>query len=539
MEPLRNQYLMLRKKLDALPTTMRLALFAGLGLAALAAALTPLMNAGMDRYAYVYTNLSAEDGTEAAVTLRAAGIPFRAEANGGALAVPQDRVFDARILLATAGIPRAGGVGFELFDKGDLGVSQFTQKVNLRRALEGELARTVASLTPVAQARVHLTLPETSLHKEDDREAAAAVVVNLKAGMTLSTRELAGLRHLVAAAVPGLKPNGVHVVDGTGAVLAGGDDAQEESLAQRRKLERELERRVTELLEPIVGAGRVLARATVEMDNRRTDVTQEAFDPDSAVVRSERLINTSQSGSQSTKAGVAGAAANQPLQPTGPSTPNSNQQATNNDETRNYEVSRTTTVTRRVSPTLARQSVAVLLDEKALRSVDELPRLTSLVRSAVGFQEARGDRVELMASVFTVAQAAEPPVATPAQVSVWVLAAVAAGVGLLAILALVAVVRRRRARSTAAGELIRPGQRVADAEILLDAADGAPTNTVPNTGATVEGHLTTPEELLAAEQRALAERVQMLVLKDPERAAMVVRAWLTPETRTTEVAHGG
>lgn len=538
MEALRTQLTAWRKKLEALPANLRLAVYALAGVAVVAAVMAPLMNAGVDRFAYVYTNLTAEDGAEAAVALRAAGIPYRAEANGGALAVPQDRVFDARILLATAGIPRAGGVGFELFDKGDLGVSQFTQKVNLRRALEGELARTIASLSPVAQARVHLTLPETALHKEDDRAAAAAVVVNLKPGMTLSGRELAGLRHLVSAAVPGLKPQGVHVVDGTGAVLAGGDDAQEESQAQRRKMERELERRVTELLEPIVGPGRVLARATVELDSRTSDVTQEAFDPDSAVVRSERLVNGSQSGSQTQKAGVAGAAANQPMQPAGNNSPNSTQQSNQTDETRNYEVSKTVTITRNHAPVLARQSVAVLLDEKGLRSPEELPRLTSLVRSAVGFQEGRGDRVELMASAFGAAAATQDaPQAAAAPNLLY--AAVAAGAGVLGLLGFV-MWRRRRARATATGELIRPGQRVADAEILLD-ADGAGPAVAAAAGnaQTVEGHISTPEELLAAEQKALAERVQQLVLKDPERAAMVVRAWLTPETRTTEAAHAG
>ena len=154
-------------------------------------------------YQYAFTNLAAEDGTEASALLRQAGIPFRLEAGGAALSVPADKLYDVRLLLAGAGLPRGGGVGFELFDRGDLGVSEFTQKVNLRRATEGELARTIGHLAGVRSARVHLTFEEGALYREDQHHASAAVVLNLQPGKALGERELAGAGTWWPPACPG------------------------------------------------------------------------------------------------------------------------------------------------------------------------------------------------------------------------------------------------------------------------------------------------------------------------------------------------
>src|SRR6185369_8161039 len=218
MEPLLNQLKDLTRKFSALSQTLRFAIFGVAALVLLIVVLTQLGGAS-GSYEYAFTNLSAEDSSEAAAQLKAAKVPFRLEAGGTALAVPASQVYDARLLLASMGLPRGGGVGFEIFDRGDLGVSEFTQRVNLRRAIEGELGRTIGRLGPVRSARVHITLPEKGLYRDDDKKAVAAVVLNLQPGRAMTDKELAGVRHLVAAAVTGLDSDAVTVVDGRGNVL--------------------------------------------------------------------------------------------------------------------------------------------------------------------------------------------------------------------------------------------------------------------------------------------------------------------------------
>src|SRR5512142_1086180 len=189
METLLKQLRELPKLIAGVPAGIRLVALLG----AVAAIGLGVWNAvsSAEQYQYAFTNLTPEDSGEAAAALKTAGVPFRLEAGGQALAVPAAKVYDARLLLAAQGLPRAGGVGFEIFDRGDLGVSEFTQRVNLRRATEGELARTISRLGPVRSARVHVSMPERSLYRDDDRKASAAVMVNLQPGRTLDDREVA------------------------------------------------------------------------------------------------------------------------------------------------------------------------------------------------------------------------------------------------------------------------------------------------------------------------------------------------------------
>ena len=220
MEPVLNQLRELSKKFSALSTALKLGLLVAAAGLLLVIVLVQL-GGSSGSYEYAFTNLSAEDSSEAAAQLKAAKIPFRLEAGGSALAVPATQVYDARLMLAAMGLPRGGGVGFEIFDRGDLGVSEFTQRINLRRAIEGELARTIGRLASVRSARVHITLPEKGLYRDDDHKAVAAVVLNLQPGRTMAEKELQGVRHLIASAVTGLNPDSVTVVDGRGTVLAG------------------------------------------------------------------------------------------------------------------------------------------------------------------------------------------------------------------------------------------------------------------------------------------------------------------------------
>ena len=303
MEPLLKQ---LRELPGQLPFAVKLLVV--LALAGLAGAAAIFSAASTESYQYAFTNLTAEDSSEAASTLKGAGIPFRLEAGGTALAVPGGKVYDARLLLAAQGIPRGGGVGFELFDRGDLGISEFTQRVNLRRAIEGELARTIGRLASVRSARVHVTMPEKSLFRDEDRKASAAVVLALQPGRSLEEREVAGIRHLVASAVPGLSASAVAVVDGKGNVLSS-DAPWGEATSYQRRLERDLQQRIVDLLEQAVGAGAVVARVTATVDAAEVQSTAEAVDPDQSALRSERKVSQQSQQDAQGPAGVAAARA--------------------------------------------------------------------------------------------------------------------------------------------------------------------------------------------------------------------------------------
>jgi flagellar M-ring protein FliF len=512
MEPLARQLTQLPGRLAALPATAKALLL--VALVGVAAGAVALQLQAQESFQYAFTNLGAEDSSDAAAALKAAGVPFRLEAGGSALAVPANKVYDARLLLAAAGLPRGGGVGFELFDRGDLGVSEFTQKVNLRRATEGELARTISRLAPVRSARVHLTLGEKGLFKDEDRRAQAAVVLNLQPGRALGEREVAGIRHLVASAVPGLSASAVTLVDGKGNVLSA-DTPWGEASAWQRKLEHDLETRVVELLEQAVGAGAVVARVTAQVDASEVSTSAEVVDPDATALRSERRVTQSQSQDATGPAGVAGAAANQPLQPQPAVQGNVNRGASSlQDEVRNYDVSRTTTQTVQRAPRLKKLSIAVLLDGVGgkPRAEAEVARLGELAKRAVGFDAARGDDLDISSAPFVRADdggAASAPAPAPSRLPVPAWALAAAAVAVLAVLALLALRRRPApAPPLSAGPVLVAGASVAQIEAsaarALSAAASPPAD---------------PKE-------ELRQRAQALAAKDPARAALILKGWL-------------
>jgi flagellar M-ring protein FliF len=515
MEPLLKQLRELPSRLGALSPAVKAVLLVGvLGIAAAAAAISL---ASSDGWQYAFTNLTAEDASEAAATLKASGVPFRMEAGGSALAVPAQKVYDARLLLAASGLPRGGGVGFELFDRGDLGVSEFTQKVNLRRAIEGELARTISRLSPVRSARVHLSLAERGLFKDDDRKASAAVVLNLQPGRALDDREVAGIRHLVASAVPGLAASSVTLLDGKGNVLSA-ESAWGEATAQQRKLERDLEQRVVELLEQAVGPGAVVARVAAQLDASEVSTSAETVDPDTSALRSEHRVTQAQSQDATATGGVAGAAANQPTQPAQPSTgPVNRGSSSTQDEVRNYEVSRTKTTTVHRVPRLKRLSVAVLLDGAGgkPRPEAEVARLGELAKRAVGFDAQRGDELDISSAPFVRAEEPPPPSTSPATASrlpprSWL---IGGGAALLGIVVLLLLLRRRPAvmATPVIPELV-PGARVSELEARAARA------ALP--GASEPTARPSPAE-------ELRTRAQALAAKDPARAAHILKAWMT------------
>ena len=525
----------------ALSAGVRAALIAGLGLAVLVAVGVGVMNKGGSDYQYVFTNLSQEDSTEATALLRNAGITAHVEANGSALSVPADKVYDARILLATSGIPKSSGVGFELFDRSDLGVSEFTQKIHLRRAIEGELARTIGNLSGVRSARVTVSLGEKGLYRDEDKKPSSSVVVVLQPGRTLGERELAGIRHLVSSAVSGLSPDQVTVLDGRGAVLSAESAWDSPEASYQRKLEHDLETRIVGLLEPVVGQGAVIARVTATVDSSQVSQNSEAFDPDSVVLKSERKQQANSSNQQNSNAGVSGAQANMPLQQPTPANgaPTTQGSSSSQDEVKNYEISKTVTTSVVKVPRLTKLSVAVVIDgvDGKARQAGDVARMGELARKAVGFDEARGDQFDITSQVFgrstdvpdakSEAAAAAAALAA-AKTPVWVYAAI--GAALLAVLVVGGVLLGRRRAPTATPDLVlSPGQTVS----ALEAKDRNDRG--------IDGFASPQRELPKGAENAaskpalieplgdLRERARQLVRSQPDRAAMLIRSWLSQD----------
>ncbi len=531
MDALLKSFKEMPQRVLGLPLPLRIVVLGGAAALLIALALVSSVASSSESFQYAFTNLTAEDSSEAASQLKASGIPFRIEANGAALAVPASKVHDVRLLLASAGLPRGGGVGFELFDRGDLGVSEFTQRVNLRRALEGELARTIGRLAAVRSARVHLTMGEKGLYRDEDKKPSAAVVVNLQPGRTLGDKELAGVRHLVSSAVSGLSAEQVTVVDGKGTVLAAESGLGQAAAQKQRDIERDLEGRIVSLLEPAVGQGAVIAKVTATVDSSEVSSQEEKFDPEGAVLRSERKVASQQQQQDRSAGGVAGAAANQPLQQ--PSAGAGLQggkgsNASTDDSVKNFEISKVTTTTVQRGPRLRRLSIAVMVDgsQGKPRADAEVAHYGELAKRAVGFDGTRGDVLEISSQVF--AKAAEAPAAAivpPTLVETARNVAPFAIGGVIA-LALLAIALRRRgpAPKTISPKLpalvLKPGARVADIEAqLASAADELPKPVAPPLG------LPDPSVVTRDKAREFATQ-------DPQRAAHLLKAWIQNDLET-------
>jgi len=364
----------------------------------------------------LFTELSLEDSNRIVKELESQGIPVEMRGDGSTILIPKDQVTRARMRLAEAGLPRGGSVGYEIFDKSDtLGTTSFVQNVNHLRALEGELARTIRSLDRVSAARVHLVIPERQLFQRDRQEPSASIVLRVRS--QLEQQQVRAIRHLVATAVRSLKPERVSIVDEQGRLLADGVGAAEAGVApmldeRNFSYEQRLKNQLESVVTSIVGPGRARVTVAAEIDYTRVQQTSDRYDPESRVVRStQSREEAAQSDQAAQEEGVS----------VGNQLPGANragagaaQQAGNRDSNRkseevvNYEISRTTR-TEVIEPgRVKRLSVAVLVDGNytkaanseettyAPRAQEELDRITALVRSSIGFDEKRGDHVEVV-----------------------------------------------------------------------------------------------------------------------------------------------
>ncbi len=368
-------------------------------------------------YQVLYSNLSEEDSGRIAQELQAKNIPFQVGA-GGALLVPSGKVYDVRLQLAAEGMPQGGSVGFEIFDNTSFTTSEFVQKLNYRRALEGELSRTIRSLSGVEQSRVHLAVPDKSLFalSAKNTEASAAVFITLANGRKLSSSEVQGIVNLVSSSVEDLSAGSITVIDNKGDLLTKPSSGDAISISgtqmeYQNGFEKSIMNKVVSILEPVVGKGKVNARVSAEFDFTQSERTEETFDPEGAVIVSEQKT-TEKSSSGNPGSGIPGTESNLPGGAGVGSS--SREQSQKQDEMINYETSKTVTHVVESPITLERITVAILIDgilpsqkdsiENAdsyiVRTEDNIKSYEDIVRKTVGFTEDRGDEITVSVMPF-------------------------------------------------------------------------------------------------------------------------------------------
>lgn len=506
-------------------------------------------------YRPLYGSLDRLDSGEVVSILEQNQIVYKIEPSTGALLVPSDDIHNARLKLAEVGIGTNQAVGFELLDQEmPLGTSQFIENTRYHRGLEGELARTITSINSVRSARVHLAIPKRSVFVRDVRKPTASVFLEVYPGRDVKPEQVKAIINLVASSISELQTDDVTVIDQRGNLLSTGEENEELVLADKQRqlvhtVEQRMLERVSSILEPVVGAGNYRAEISADLDFTAIEEAQERYDGDEPRVRSEHTISEVRAG-DTPLGGIPGALTNQPPadgeapeqidpltgEPVGPEPIKHSRE----NITRNYEVDRTISYTRRSQGDIARLSVAVVLDNKRILDAEgntveepwsdaEIATFTTLVRDAVGFQEARGDRVSVLNSPFLLREGEAAPAEldpVPWWQQAWLQAYLRPVVGLLVILALIFGLLRPVLKSIA-----RSGSRAAEDEesrqlAALEAAGlggDLSGDSVTLTGGAMA--LPGPEE--GYEQQLNA--IKGLVAEDPGRVAQVVKSWINKD----------
>ncbi len=526
----------------------QVALMIGLA-ASIAMGIAIILWAQQPDYQPVFSDLRGYDPTEIADILNQADVKFRMDPKTGALLVASEDVHRARLKLAAAGVTEDKTVGFELLDQAPgLGTSQFMESARYRRSLEGELARTIASLRNVKSARVHLAIPKSSVFVRDRRKPSASVLVNLMGRGTLSEEQVAAIVNLVAGSVPELDKSDVTVVDQRGNLLSRKDINSDDLRRARefeyaRKLEEVLSERVGSILEPIVGPGRYRAEVSADIDFTTIERAEELYGPDQKIVRSEKELDEQRVAGDT--GGIPGALSNQPPgQATVPEQANGANGAAGaevkdlrKERVRNYEVDRTLSYIKKGQGDIRRLTVAVVVDD--IRKVDadgnvtyepwpreELERLTLLVRNAVGYSAARGDSVNVINSPFVMEQQEDIP-DLPIWQQAWFLQLVKWGVALIAVIVLVFGLIRPTLKNLSSGG--------AEERELALAADDDGLAELEKLTETEEGEeggigLSTDDEFMLPGASASYEKklnaLKSLIAEDPGRVANVLRQWI-------------
>ncbi|MDO6745966.1 flagellar basal-body MS-ring/collar protein FliF [Gilvimarinus sp. 1_MG-2023] len=506
-----------------------------------------------EEYRPLYGSLDRLDSAQVVDILEQNQIHYKIEPSTGALLVTSDEVHSARLKLAEVGIGNTQSVGFELLEQEQaLGTSQFIESARYHRSLEGELARTVTSIHTVRSARVHLAIPKRSVFVRDARKPSASVFLEVFPGRDVAPRQVKAIANLVASSISELSYEDVTVIDQHGSLLSAGDESPELELAGKQRqyteqLEESLLKRVNSILEPVLGGGNFRAEINADVDFTAVEQAQEVYDDEQPVVRSEHLQNERRTGDE-TLGGIPGALTNQPpidgqapeqIDPaTGLPLAEPPVQHSREDVTRNYEVDRTISYTRRQQGNIERLSVAVVLDDKLTVDAEgqnvrtaweaqEIDRLVTLVQNAVGFSEARGDSVTVINSSFAARNDGQmEAVEVPWWQQAWLQPYVKPLAGFLLILALIFGLLRPILKSIAnTGAETAEDEEARQLQALEDAGLGGDmsSDSVTLTGGAVA--LPGPEE--GYEQQLNA--IKGLIAEDPGRVAQVVKSWINKD----------
>ena len=524
---------------SGLPVFRQLGLMIGLA-ASVALGVAIVMWSQTPNLRLLYSDLSPQDSAQVVDTLQKSGLQYRVDADNGSVWVQGDAVHDARMKLASQGLPEGTGSGFELMDGQDgFGSSQFVESLRYQRALQGELARTISSLRSIQTARVHLAIPKQSAFVRKRKSASASVTVGLYPGRTLEPGQVQAIINLVSSSVSELAPSNITVIDQLGTLLTDGNASDSmfsgKQLDYKNNVENSYIQRIESMLTPIVGAGKVKVQVNAELDFTVTEQTQELFNPDQVAMRSEQTVEEMRSGKNSGAAGVPGATSNSPPEPgtfeNSESTETESNTAVMNSTrraTRNFEVDKTISHTQLSTGNLRRLSVAVLIDNKVSPedeeikvpyTDEELQRFVSLVQGAIGFSAQRGDHVNILNTQFASIPVPEELPAPPIWEEAWVLDLAKQALGAIAVLILVFSVLKPVLR-----ELAQKGVDMKEYASKLGHAVGSDDDdTVTLSGAEVSRQITqqTHESQLAT--------AQGMVDQDPRTVAQVLKNWVGPD----------
>jgi len=546
------------QRLSALDRAQRMRL--GVGVALLvAAAIAAIVLGRQPDYRVLFANLSDKDGGAIVAQLSQMNVPYKYADGGGAILIPSERVHDVRLRLATQGLPKGSVTGFELMENSKFGMTQFQERLNFQRGLEGELTRSIQALSSVQGARVHLALPNQNGFFREQQKPSASVLVSLHPGRMLDRAQLAGIVHLVASSVPELSPSAVSVLDDTGKLLsqspdqAPGTEANVQQLMFVQQIEQQYTRRIMDILEPVVGRDNVKAQVTAEVDFTQTESTSEQFrpnqTPDSSAVRSQQVLE-SRDASGKGPSGVPGAVSNQPpAQSTAPvnganpaPTAGGQQgggldgQLGKRESTINYEVDKTVRVTRGSTGAIKRLSAAVVVNYQAVEdkgkmvskalTPEQLEQMTALVRETIGFNRERGDSVNLMNTQFQMdaAPAGEVPLwKQPEMIDLAKSFAWPVGAVLFAALVLLGLVRPAlKGAAPAKPEKVK-ATAVAGGQLDALEAETPERPALPMASRKDETLPATPEQLRLEEARVLAK-------ENPVAVANILKGWLNGDS---------
>lgn len=538
------------------PVVRQLGLMVGIA-ASVAIGVAVVLWSQTPSYSILAGNLDQKGASEISDLLRQSNIEYKVDESTGAILVPSGRLQDAKMKLASQGLPRSDSVGFELLeqDRG-FGSSRLVENARYQKAMEGELARTISTLSSVQSARVHLATPKKSVFVQPRQVVSASVVVKLYPGRSLDQGQVDSIVHLVASSVPELEASNVTVVDHKGSLLSGRQDGRALALSTRqfeytRQLEEHYKRRVEDILSPMVGVDKVRAEVTADLDFTVSEQTEERFNPDAQAMRSEQL--NEQSSGAGAPGGVPGALTNQP--PAAGTAPEQAagggaggaggaSQSNSKNSIRNFEVDKTISHTQQSSGRLRKLSVAVVVDDRQVpgaeegktermqRTPEEVERITQLVKEAVGFNLQRGDSVRVINSTFLLPPAPEPLPELPVWQQSWFLDLIKQVGGLLLVLVLIFAVLK-----PTINKMLHAAHVVGEKEQGEAGEKGHEGEGAKGGKAGAQGEPGSPGELALEEGKPLLltgkesyeqvlDAARNLIREDPKRVAQLMKQWV-------------